>query len=581
MGKYALRFAGLGYLALILIGPILMMVWRTLGDLDAAWAAIKDPDTISAFKLTLMVTVIAVVVNTVFGIVCALLIVRGKIPGRGFLNAFVDLPLSLSPVIVGFALVSLYSAQGWLGWFQRNGYEILFATPSIMLATIFVTLPFVVREVVPTLREIGTEQEQAAQTLGANGWQTFSRVTLPAIRWAVIYGVVLTAARGIGEFGAVAVVSGNFAGQTQTATLRVEDAYQFAYGELRSRLRHRLRPRGDGCHHSDCDDLPPTEGVPVLMSISVRRITKRFDDFVALDDVSVEVKPGSLTALLGPSGSGKSTLLRIIAGLETADEGAVFIDDKNVTGRPPQERGVGFVFQHYAAFKHMTVYDNVAFGLKIRKRPKAEIQERVNQLLKLVQLEGLAKRYPAQLSGGQRQRMGLARALAIDPAVLLLDEPFGALDAQVRAELREWLRRLHDETHTTTVIVTHDQEEAMEVADQIVVMSQGHVEQIGAPRDVYEEPANEFVMTFVGQAHEIGGNFVRPHDLEITLEPNGSTSEVMIDRVVHLGFNVRLDLVGSDGERLSVQTTRDNAELNEFAPGQIVYVKPTRHTTFT
>ena len=182
------------------------------------------------------------------------------------------------------------------------------------------------------------------------------------------------------------------------------------------------------------------------MSISVRRITKRFDDFVALDDVSVEVRPGSLTALLGPSGSGKSTLLRIIAGLETADEGAVFIDDKNVTGRPPQERGVGFVFQHYAAFKHMTVYDNVAFGLKIRKRPKAEIEERVDQLLKLVQLEGLAKRYPAQLSGGQRQRMGLARALAIDPAVLLLDEPFGALDAQVRAELRDWLRRLHDET---------------------------------------------------------------------------------------------------------------------------------------
>ena len=202
----------LGYLALILIGPILMMVWRTAEDLDGAWAAITDPDTISAFKLTLMVTAIAVVVNTVFGIVCALLIVRGKIPGRGFLNAFVDLPLSLSPVIVGFALVSLYSAQGWLGWFQRNGYEILFATPSIILATIFVTLPFVVREVVPTLREIGTEQEQAAQTLGASGWQTFWRVTLPAIRWAVIYGVVLTAARGIGEFGAVAVVSGQLRG---------------------------------------------------------------------------------------------------------------------------------------------------------------------------------------------------------------------------------------------------------------------------------------------------------------------------------------------------------------------------------
>ena len=205
--------------------------------------------------------------------------------------------------------------------------------------------------------------------------------------------------------------------------------------------------------------------------------------------------------------------------------------------------------------------------------PKPEIAERVDQLLKLVQLEGLAKRYPSQLSGGQRQRMGLARALAIDPAVLLLDEPFGALDARVRAELREWLRRLHDETHTTTVIVTHDQEEAMEVADQVVVMSQGHVEQIGAPRDVYEEPANEFVMTFVGQAHQFGDTFVRPHDLEVTLEPNGATSEVMIDRIVHLGFNVRLELVDTDGERLSVQTTRDHAELNEFAPGQIVYVE--------
>lgn len=230
MGRLSLRVAALGYLALILVGPLLMMVWRTAEDMGGAWAAISDPDTIAAFKLTLMVTAIAVVVNTVFGIVCALLIVRGNIPGRGLLNAFVDLPLSLSPVIVGFALITLYGINGWFGWFQRNGYEILFATPSIVLATIFVTLPFVVREVVPTLREIGTEQEQAAQTLGASGWQTFWRVTLPSVRWALIYGVVLTAARGIGEFGAVAVVSGNFAGQTQTATLRVEDAYQFAYG---------------------------------------------------------------------------------------------------------------------------------------------------------------------------------------------------------------------------------------------------------------------------------------------------------------------------------------------------------------
>ena len=230
MGRLGLRFAALGYLALILIGPLAMMVLRTAEDLDGAWAAISDPNTIAAFKLTLMVTAIAVAVNTVFGIICALLIVRGNVPGRGFLNAFVDLPLSLSPVIVGFSLVTLYGLNGWFGWFQQNGYEILFATPSIVLATIFVTLPFVVREVVPTLREIGTEQEQAAQTLGASGWQTFWRITLPSIRWAVVYGVVLTAARAIGEYGAVALVSGNIAGETQTATLRVEDAYQFAYG---------------------------------------------------------------------------------------------------------------------------------------------------------------------------------------------------------------------------------------------------------------------------------------------------------------------------------------------------------------
>ena len=230
MGRYGLRVVALGYLTLILIAPLAMMVWRTAEDLDGAWAAITAPDTIAAFELTLKVTTVAVVVNTVFGIVCGLLIVRGNVPGRGFLNAFVDLPLSLSPVIVGLALITLYGANGWLGWFQRHGHDIIFSTPSIVLATIFVTLPFVVREVVPTLREIGTEQEQAAQTLGASGWQTFWRITLPSIRWAVVYGVVLTAARAIGEFGAVAIVSGNIVGKTQTATLRVEDAYQFSYG---------------------------------------------------------------------------------------------------------------------------------------------------------------------------------------------------------------------------------------------------------------------------------------------------------------------------------------------------------------
>jgi sulfate/thiosulfate transport system ATP-binding protein len=317
------------------------------------------------------------------------------------------------------------------------------------------------------------------------------------------------------------------------------------------------------------------------MSISVRSVSKQFGTFTALDDVSVDVEAGSLTALLGPSGSGKSTLLRVIAGLERPDAGTVFIGDRNVTGRPPQDRGVGFVFQHYAAFKHMTVWDNVAFGLTIRKRPKQQVRTRVAELLELVQLEGLAKRYPAQLSGGQRQRMGLARALAVDPEVLLLDEPFGALDARVRKELRAWLRRLHDETHTTTVIVTHDQEEAMEVADEVVVMNRGRIEQVAGPVELYERPANEFVMTFVGQANRLGDAFVRPHDLELVLEPNGTTREAMIERIVHLGFEVRVELVREDGEPLSVQLTRDEAERLELDRGQIVYVRPTRQTTFT
>ncbi len=315
--------------------------------------------------------------------------------------------------------------------------------------------------------------------------------------------------------------------------------------------------------------------------IEARSITKRFGDYTALDDVSVDVPTGSLTALLGPSGSGKSTLLRVIAGLERPDAGSVWLDGDDVTARPPQRRGVGFVFQHYAAFKHLTVWDNVAFGLKIRRRPRAEIRGRVTELLELVQLSGLAKRYPAQLSGGQRQRMGLARALAVDPKVLLLDEPFGALDARVRKELREWLRRLHDQTGTTTVIVTHDQEEAMEVADRVAVLNAGRIEQAAPPRELYDTPANEFVMSFVGPVNRLGDAFVRPHDVELLLEPNGSTQEAMIERLVHLGFEVRAELVRDDGERLSAQLTREQAEALELEEGQIVYVRPTRQTVFT
>jgi sulfate transport system ATP-binding protein len=317
------------------------------------------------------------------------------------------------------------------------------------------------------------------------------------------------------------------------------------------------------------------------VSIVVRDITKRFGAFTALEGVSLEVPTGSLTALLGPSGSGKSTLLRVVAGLEQPDAGEVLIADEDVTEAAPQRRGVGFVFQHYAAFKHLTVYENVAFGLRIRHRPRAEIRERVGELLRLVQLEGFASRYPAQLSGGQRQRMGLARALAVDPKVLLLDEPFGALDARVRKELRAWLRRLHDETHTTTVIVTHDQEEAMEVADRVALMNSGRIEQVGSPRELYEQPENEFVMSFVGPVNRVGDAFIRPHDVELRTEPNGATQEAMVERLVHLGFEVRVELVRDDGTRLSAQVTREEAAALELEEGQIVYVRAVRQTTFS
>jgi len=316
------------------------------------------------------------------------------------------------------------------------------------------------------------------------------------------------------------------------------------------------------------------------MTIQLTDISKRFRDHLALDNVSLEIPRGSLTALLGPSGSGKSTLLRIIAGLEAPDVGRVFIDGADVTDVRPQRRGIGFVFQHYAAFKHMTVRDNIGFGLAVRRRPKAEIRARVDELLAIVLLEGLGDRYPSQLSGGQRQRMALARALAVDPAVLLLDEPFGALDARVRAELRQWLRRLHERTEVTTVLVTHDQEEAMEVADRIAVMDHAHIRQVGAPRELYEDPSNPFVMEFFGAVNRVGDAFVRPHDLKLRRSPNGATQTATVGRLVHLGFVVRADLVQDDGQALIAQLTADEAEHLGLEVGDNVFVAARRERVF-
>lgn len=326
------------------------------------------------------------------------------------------------------------------------------------------------------------------------------------------------------------------------------------------------------------------------MSILVEGVSKHFGDFHALDNINLEVEDGSLIALLGPSGSGKSTLLRVIAGLETADEGRIYIDGQHATNLDVRRRNIGFVFQHYALFKHLTIRQNIAFGLEIRKAPKNEIKARVEELLGLVQLQGLGDRYPSQLSGGQRQRVALARALAVKPQVLLLDEPFGALDAKVRKELRAWLRRLHDEFHVTSVFVTHDQEEAMEVADEIVIMNQGRIEQVGSPAEVYDHPASPFVMSFIGPVNVLSSNtqifghggtntadaelYIRPHDIDIQTAQNGSTIPARVERIIHLGWEIQVELLLSDRQLVTAHFSREKFDGLELKAGQTVFVKP-------
>lgn len=326
------------------------------------------------------------------------------------------------------------------------------------------------------------------------------------------------------------------------------------------------------------------------MGIVVENVSKQFGSFQAVEQVSLEIKSGSLVALLGPSGSGKSTLLRLIAGLELPDSGKILLTGKDATYTSVQDRNIGFVFQHYALFKHLTVRQNIAFGLEIRKTPKTKIKPRVEELLELVQLGGLGDRYPSQLSGGQRQRVALARALAVEPEVLLLDEPFGALDAKVRKDLRAWLRRLHDEVHVTTVFVTHDQEEAMEVSDEIVVMNKGRVEQVGTPAQIYDHPATPFVMSFIGpvnvlpsssQIFQSGGFdsanpeiFLRPHDVVIQTEPNGTTAPARVTRLVHMGWEIQAELTLDDGQVVMANLSRERFDQLRLEPQQRVYVKP-------
>ncbi len=326
------------------------------------------------------------------------------------------------------------------------------------------------------------------------------------------------------------------------------------------------------------------------MGIVVENVSKQFGSFQAVSDVNLEIESGSLVALLGPSGSGKSTLLRLISGLELPDRGRILLTGKDATYQSVQERNIGFVFQHYALFKHLTVRQNIAFGLEIRKASKTKVKKKVEDLLELVQLSGLGERYPSQLSGGQRQRVALARALAVEPNVLLLDEPFGALDAKVRKDLRAWLRRLHDEVHVTTVFVTHDQEEAMEVSDEIVVMNKGCVEQVGTPAEIYDHPASAFVMSFIGPVNVLPSSshifqrsgfdsanpemFLRPQDIIVDISPNGTTVPARVSRLIHLGWEVQAELTLEDGQVMTAHLSRDRFDELNLEPQQKVHVKP-------
>lgn len=335
------------------------------------------------------------------------------------------------------------------------------------------------------------------------------------------------------------------------------------------------------------------------MSITIQNLNKQFGNFTALNNINLEVNSGELLALLGPSGCGKTSLLRIIGGLDVQNSGKIFFHGKDVEQRDARERNVGFVFQHYALFRHMTVFENVAFGLRVKPKKErhieTEIKRRVHELLQLVQLDWLADRYPAQLSGGQRQRIALARALAVEPQILLLDEPFGALDTKVRKELRRWLRRLHDELHVTSVFVTHDQEEALEVADRVVVMNKGNIEQVGSPDDVYAHPASPFVYQFIGNVNLFHSRthalwtqkqgdavaYVRPHDIDISLIPQQSSLPVVVKQVRAIGSVVRLEAaIGQDGETVEIELSRERFNITPVTVGDEVFIRPRQIKVF-
>ena len=481
--------------------------------LAAIPGVLADPDAAAAIALTVEVAAISVAVNTLFGVAAAWCITKHDFRFRALLVTLIELPLSVSPVISGLTWVLLLGSHGWFGpALQAMHIQVVFATPGIVLATLFVTFPFVVRPLLPLMQEQGRQQEEAATLLGAGLWHIFWRVTLPDIKWALLSGVLLCNARAMGEFGAGVggirphpgrygddAVAGGGAVQRLPGGRRLHDGRA-------ARLPGLGDARGQG--RAGVVQLAPQPGR--RMSIELEGVSKRHGHGApALDGLTLSVATGEFLVLIGPSGSGKTTALRVIAGLEPSYDGVVRVDGRDLAGLPARARRIGFVFQGYALFRHMTVADNVAFGLRVRPRRErpshAAIRARVSELLDGVHLGAFGGRYPDQLSGGQRQRVALARALATEPSLLLLDEPFGALDPPVRIEMRRTLRTLHEGLGLTTVLVTHDRDEAFALADRVAVLGAGRIQQIGTPDALDGAPANPFVFEFLGESQSLPG----------------------------------------------------------------------------
>ena len=514
--KYILIAISVLFIGIMLVLPLCSIIVNSLSEgIKFYLQSISTEYVRSALLVTLLATVIAVAVNTFFGVAAAWLLTKFSFRGKQILATLIDIPFSISPVIVGLAFLMTFGRLGWtypgiraINQLLGTNIRITFALPGVVLATIFVTFPYVSREIIPILNAEGKDEEEAAALMGAGGWTIFRRITLPQMKWGLIYGIILCTARALGEFGAVNALS-KTRGETFTLPLEIDALYMsgtdtsitaaFAVSSilvliavvvliLRNILNIEIRKP---THHVKEVDT---------MYVEMRNICKNYGDFKASDNVSFGIEKGKLVALLGPSGSGKTTLLRMIAGLENPNSGDIYIDGQRVNDIPAAKRGIGFVFQSYALFRYMTVFDNVAFGLELAKVPKKEIKKRVTELLELTGLSGLEKRYPNQLSGGQRQRVAFARALAPNPQVLLLDEPFAAIDAKVRTELRTWLKEMVTKLGITSIFVTHDQDEAVEVADEIIITNHGRIEQMGTPMEIYKAPDTPFVAQFIGRS---------------------------------------------------------------------------------